>query len=69
MAAAAAEPARVERRRRVFLVDDHPMVRERLAELIGQEADLTVCGEAEDSVTALKRIGQLQPTWRSSTSR
>jgi DNA-binding NarL/FixJ family response regulator len=37
------------------------MVRERLAELIAQEADLEVCGEAEDSVAALKLIGQLQP--------
>jgi DNA-binding NarL/FixJ family response regulator len=59
--AAAAEPAKAERKRKVFLVDDHPMVRERLAELISQEADLTVCGEAEDSITALKLIGQLQP--------
>src|SRR5690349_2737198 len=49
------------RKRKVFLVDDHPMVRERLAELISQEGDLEVCGEAEDAVTALKRIGQLQP--------
>src|SRR5688572_7147282 len=48
-------------KRRVFLVDDHPMVRERLGELIAQEADLEVCGEAEDSVAALKLIGQLQP--------
>lgn len=37
------------------------MVRERLAELIAQEGDLEVCGEAEDSVNALKLIGQLQP--------
>lgn len=49
------------RKRKVFLVDDHPMVRERLAELINQEADLEVCGEAEDSIAATKLIGQLQP--------
>jgi DNA-binding NarL/FixJ family response regulator len=55
------EPAPAPRKRKVFLVDDHPMVRERLAELIGQEADLEVCGEAEDAVTATKLIGQLQP--------
>jgi DNA-binding NarL/FixJ family response regulator len=47
-------------RKRVFLVDDHPIVRERLAELIGQESDLEVCGEAEDAVSALKAI-QAQP--------
>ena len=60
-AGAPTEPAPAPRKRKVFLVDDHPMVRERLAELIGQEADLEVCGEAEDAVTATKLIGQLQP--------
>jgi DNA-binding NarL/FixJ family response regulator len=54
-------PSSGERKLKVFVVDDHPMVRERLAELIGQEVDLEVCGEAEDSITALQRIGQLQP--------
>ncbi len=49
------------RKRKVFLVDDHPIVRERLAELIGQETDLQVCGEAEDANTALKSIAALQP--------
>jgi DNA-binding NarL/FixJ family response regulator len=46
---------------RVFLVDDHPMVREHLAALLEREPDLTVCGEAEDAPTALSRIGQLSP--------
>jgi DNA-binding NarL/FixJ family response regulator len=50
-----------ERKRKVFLVDDHPIVRERLAELISQETDLEICGEAEDAVTALKSISALQP--------
>lgn len=59
--AAGTPAAEAVRKRKVFLVDDHPMVRERLAELIGQQDDLDVCGEAEDSITALKRIGQLQP--------
>ena len=36
-------------------------LRERLAELIALEADLEVCGEAEDAVTARKAIGALQP--------
>ena len=48
-------------RKRVFLVDDHPIVRERLAELINQEADLVVSGEAEDAVTARKQIDAQQP--------
>ncbi len=57
--AAPAQPA--GQKRRVFLVDDHPIVRERLAELISQETDLEVCGEAEDAVAALKAINALQP--------
>lgn len=48
-------------KRRVFLVDDHPIVRERLAELIGQEGDLEVCGEAEDAIAALKQVEALRP--------
>lgn len=51
----------VARKRRILVVDDHPIVRERLAELINQESDLEVCGEAEDSISALKTIQQLQP--------
>jgi DNA-binding NarL/FixJ family response regulator len=42
-------------------VDDHPIVRERLAELINQEPDLTVCGEADDSRGALKAVESLRP--------
>jgi DNA-binding NarL/FixJ family response regulator len=42
-------------------VDDHPIVRERLAELINQEPDLIVCGEAEDSNEAIKAARELNP--------
>jgi DNA-binding NarL/FixJ family response regulator len=49
------------KKQRIFLVDDHPIVRERLGELIAQEADLEVCGEAEDAVAAMQSIGALQP--------
>jgi DNA-binding NarL/FixJ family response regulator len=41
---------------RIFLVDDHPMIRERLAEVIQREQDLVVCGEAEDRHGALKSV-------------
>jgi len=44
-------------RRRVFIVDDHPLVREGLANLINQQADLMVCGQAEDAAQALAGIG------------
>src|SRR6476659_2877133 len=48
-------------KKKVLVVDDHPIVRERLAELINQEPDLTVCGEAEDSREALKAAESLRP--------
>jgi len=38
---------------RILLVDDHPMVRERLAEIIQREPDMNVVGEAEDRRGAL----------------
>lgn len=47
--------------KRVFLVDDHPMVRERLALLIDQQPDLCVCGEAGDAPEALTGIGATRP--------
>jgi DNA-binding NarL/FixJ family response regulator len=46
---------------RIVLVDDHPMVRERLAEVINREPDLSVCGEAEDRGGALEVIGRVRP--------
>jgi DNA-binding NarL/FixJ family response regulator len=50
-----------DRKRRVFLVDDHPLVREGLANLINQQKDLVVCGEAEDSAGAIAGIAMHSP--------
>jgi DNA-binding NarL/FixJ family response regulator len=47
---------------RIFIVDDHPLVRERLVELINREADLKVCGEAEDRHEALELIAATRPS-------
>ena len=55
----AAPPAK--KRVRVLLVDDHPLVRERLAEIINGEEDLTVCGEAEDRHQAFALVTKKQP--------
>jgi DNA-binding NarL/FixJ family response regulator len=49
------------RKSRVFLVDDHPLVREGLTNLINQQDDLAVCGEAEDSTGALTGIAENEP--------
>jgi len=46
---------------RVLLIDDHPILRRGLAQLINQEADLTVCGEAEDAPKAFELVGTLRP--------
>ena len=46
---------------RVFIVDDHPLVREGLQKLISQEHDMEVSGEAEDSAQALARIDATAP--------
>lgn len=46
---------------KVFIVDDHPIVREGLAQMIRREPDLTVCGEAEDAQSALQMIYGLKP--------
>jgi DNA-binding NarL/FixJ family response regulator len=42
---------------RVFLVDDHPIVRHGLTQLINGEPDLMVCGESDDGSKALTAIG------------
>src|SRR5271156_6137355 len=49
------------RKKTVFIVDDHPLLRQGLASLIGREADLTVCGEAEEAQAALMAIGEKKP--------
>ncbi len=46
---------------RVFIVDDHPMVRTGLAAAIGAQADLELVGEAGDGREALGLIPALQP--------
>jgi DNA-binding NarL/FixJ family response regulator len=46
---------------KVFLVDDHPLVREGLAGLINRLPDFKVCGEAESAADALRGIGETKP--------
>jgi len=48
-------------KRKVFLVDDHPLVREWLTNLINQQPDLVVCGETESAPRALQAIAAAQP--------
>jgi DNA-binding NarL/FixJ family response regulator len=46
---------------RILLVDDHPLVREGLAEVLGRESDLVICGEAESRQQALELIPTAKP--------
>ncbi len=48
-------------KRSVFLVDDHPLVREWLANLINRQPDLLICGEAGDAPEALRQITAIVP--------
>jgi DNA-binding NarL/FixJ family response regulator len=41
---------------RVVLVEDHPMFREQLAQLINKEPAMTVCGEADNIHDAFQLI-------------
>ena len=48
-------------KRKVFVIEDHPLMRRSLVEAIERETDLTVCGQAEDAPEALAAIVSLQP--------
>lgn len=48
-------------KKRIFIVDDHPMTRRGLKDLINHEADLSVCGDVESANKALDAIKTLRP--------
>jgi DNA-binding NarL/FixJ family response regulator len=48
-------------RKRILIVDDHPMMRDGLRQLIANEADLEVVGEADDVNEALAEAAKLKP--------
>ena len=47
--------------KKIYLVDDHPLVRQGLTQLILEEPDLSVCGDTADSPSALREISQERP--------
>jgi DNA-binding NarL/FixJ family response regulator len=49
------------RKKTVFVVDDHPLLRQGLALMINRESDLVVCGEAEEAQAAMSAIAAKQP--------
>lgn len=52
-----------QNRAKVFIVDDHPIVRDGLARLIGKKAkeDIMICGEADNAADAIKTIAKVRP--------
>ena len=48
-------------KRTVFLVDDHPIVRQGLAQMINNQADLAVVGQGEDAYSSLRAIREAKP--------
>ncbi|HOS41817.1 MAG TPA: response regulator transcription factor, partial [Spirochaetota bacterium] len=54
-----AETARTAKR--ILIVDDHPLICRGLAQVIDQEGDLRVCGDAGDINDAMKKIESLAP--------
>lgn len=49
------------RKTRLLLVDDHPLVRERIAELVRHEPDLVVCAEAASAAEAIRAVREQTP--------
>jgi DNA-binding NarL/FixJ family response regulator len=47
--------------KRIFIVDDHPVMRRGYAAIIEEEIDLAVCGEAGDALEALDQIRTSTP--------
>lgn len=49
------------RKARILIVDDHPIVRQGLVQMLGHEPDMEACGEAESAAEALKAIAAAAP--------
>ena len=46
---------------RIYIVDDHPLVRQGLSQIVASESDMEICGEAEDSPAAIRGVGEANP--------
>src|SRR5208282_5600372 len=50
-----------DNKKKVVIVDDHPLFRERLAQLINYQPDMEVTGEAESTKDAIQVIQNTSP--------
>ena len=48
-------------KKRILIIDDHPLICKGLAQMINNEKDIVVCGEANDINSAMKQIAELGP--------
>src|SRR6266403_2559207 len=55
------EPLTMSEKARVVVVDDHPLFRERLCQLINNEPDMEICGEADSAQEAIQIIRETSP--------
>src|SRR5688572_15139767 len=49
------------KRKKILLVDDHPLMRRGQADLLNREADFAVCGEGGTAKEAMEAIAKLKP--------
>ena len=61
MVCAAQQNVAEENRKKVLIVDDHPIVIEGLTDLINKEEDIVVCGWAKDIPQTIQAIRKLKP--------
>ncbi len=57
----AEKPAAAPGRKRILVVEDHPLMRAGLAQLINRQPDIVVCGEAGDPHAASRELAQTSP--------
>jgi len=50
-----------DKKAKIFIVDDHPLLRQALVQLINQEEDMSAVGEAGDASEALQGIEKTKP--------
>lgn len=46
---------------RIFIVDDHPAIRQGVMAIVSHEADMLICGEAGDVPDAMQQMATLMP--------
>ena len=55
------KPAAAKTRKRILIMDDHPITRQGLSQLLSREADLVVCGEVDNAEQAFAAIKSRRP--------